>query len=714
MKTKYLFIAAIGVVTLASCADDVFVGDNSPNVIEQEATKTEGMINFGSGFKAVTRADHFGADAANLLSNHFTVGGFKGDGSTRTTVFDNYIVNWTANTAGTTESNTSDWEYVGITAALPSSITGAQTIKYWDYSTSQYDFVAYSTGARSATTGDAVAGTSIKVKAIDPANLTTAAYTLTGAARADLAGCYIANMVTAYDTDNSATTDYGKEVILTFRNLAAKVRIALYETVPGYSVKDVKFYTTVVDPDHLGQSGSGSTWTATTGTAALIGTMNETGTYTVFFPTIGSTNTSDPDYNLAHVSFAPATTSTYQGFGELTAQYVGKESREKTGTKFLGRTSPTATFAGTASPDNFYQVVLPNEDGAVFELAIDYTLEATDGSGEEIKVYGATAYIPAVYTKWLPNFAYTYIFKISDNTNGWTSQTNTDPKGLFPITFDAVVINSEEHTQTTITTVAEPSITTYQKGHVYSASDEYKVPVKPNDTKAADNDAIYAQVMKDGALVTGLATTNSYFYTISNHGKIYSAQPTGWPTGYYTDPECATAATGTFSNATTYYKRITEANVMDALNIRTSGTDETVVGRNGITLTPSTAVYNVAQIPGEDGNWITKYWNGTTNANIANGMVAKLSPNAAGTYAFVYDYTDLSSGNPTEDYVYTAVQLATKPSDFTTKYYKKTGPGQDPASFTACADGDFVANGYFYTRYTDINHTYAVKVIKVQ
>jgi hypothetical protein len=701
---KNLFFAAMAIV-LASCASDDFVGENnnSPN-----PEKASNAIVFNSGSKAITRADHVGADAASMLSNHFTVGGFKGDGSTRTTVFDNYIVNWAANTAATTESNTSDWEYVGITAALPSGITGAQTIKYWDYSTSQYDFVAYSTGALAATTGDAEAGTSIKVTAIAPANLTTAAYTLTGAARADLAGCYVADMVTAYETNNPSTSDYGKEVTLTFRSLSSKVRMALYETVPGYSVKDVKFYTAAVDPDNLGKTGS--PLAATTGTAALIGTMNDAGTYTVSFPTIGSDKKTNSDYNKAHVSFASSSTSAYQQFGTLDAQYTVKESREKTGTKFLGRTSPTATFAGTASPDNFYKVVLPNENGAVFELAIDYTLEATDGSGEEINVYGATAYIPAVYTKWLPNYAYTYIFKISDNTNGWTSTTNTDPKGLFPITFDAVVIDSEENTQTTITTVAEPSITTYQKGHVYSASDEYGIPTAPNATVAADNDAIYAQVMKDGALVTSLSTSNSYFYTISNHGKIYTAEPTGWPTGYYTDAACTTQATGTFSNSTTYYKRITEADVMDALNIRTSGTNTTVTGRNGITLTPATADYTVAQIPGEDGNWITKYWNGSANTAIASGMVAKLSPTTANTYAFVYDYT---SGSPAATPVYTAVQLATKPADFTTKYYKKTGPGQDPSSFTLCADEDFVADGYFYQTYEDLNHTYAVKVIKV-
>ena len=669
MKQK-LFFAAVALVALASCTSDDFVGDvtnpqdNSPSV--------ENAIVFNSGAKGTTRADHVGADAANMLSNHFTVGGFKSsDGTTRSTVFDNYIVNWTTNTAGTTESNTSDWEYVGVTAEAPSGITGSQTIKYWDYSTSQYDFIAYSTGALAATTSDAASGTSIKVKAIDKDNLTTEAYTLTGAARADLAGCYIADMVTAYKTDNPAT--YGKEVTLTFRNLASKVRMALYETVPGYSVKDVKFYTA-----HPSTLGSGSTTTA-----ALIGTMNEAGTYKVNFPTIGSSNVNEADYNKAHVSFTSTSTSAYQTFGTLENQYEGAHDREATGTKFLGITSTSPTFAGSASP--FYQTVLPNETGVVFELAIDYTLEAIDGSGEEIKVYGATAYIPLQFTKWLPNYAYTYIFKISDNSDGWTSTTSSDPKGLYPITFDAVVVDSEDNTQSTITTVASPSITTYQKGHNYATDGpEYE----PGD--------IYVQVMIDGTLQGDLGSK----------GQLYTLSADK-----------------------------TEADVMDALNIQASSDATSITGRNGLTLTQFTSDASITSIPGEDGNPIS----------ITAGQAAKFAA-TANTYAYVYDtetwngikysltteptgwptgwYTDAACGTEAtgtftagtyykkEGYIYSAETMTSSaPSDWTTAglWYK------DPNGETAAGAWDAANNGkVFYKRYTANAKIYGVKVIKVQ
>ena len=200
---KYLFIAATAIVALASCSDDNFVGENSPNTLNGEEG-TQGFV-FKTNAKAITRSDHVGADAANLLNKKFIVGGFKGtydysgtpsvqDVTATGKVFDNYIVQWGANTAGTTTSNTSDWEYVGITAAAPSGIAGNdQSIKYWDYTASQYDFIAYSTGnatiATSGTAAEAIAANKVLVTAITPSTAKTSAYTLAGKA-ADLAKCY--------------------------------------------------------------------------------------------------------------------------------------------------------------------------------------------------------------------------------------------------------------------------------------------------------------------------------------------------------------------------------------------------------------------------------------------------------------------------------------------------------------------------------------------
>jgi len=578
MKTKYFIFAASALVALASCSNDEYIGDNNGLT----AAENDGSINFGGGFKAITRADHVGADAAALLNNKFIVGGFKGDGSTMTEVFDNYIVQWTANTAGKTASNTSDWEYVGITAAAPSEVTGTQTIKYWDYSASQYDFAAYSTGDLTvATTGDATSGT-VVVSGVNVASPYAGPVFSIKGLSADLAKCYISDLVTAYQP-----ADYQKEVQLTFRNLATKVRIALYETIPGYSVKDVKFYTNNTTTLETGTSETSATLFAPNDAASDV--FYAQGTATINYPTIGSTNKGKSDYNKAHVTFAPlaegGSTET-KAFGNL--NYTTSEDARLLGSIYLARTSTAPTFAGNAG-DNYYATVLPNETGTVLELRVDYTLVSNDGHGETITIHGATAYVPLIYATWKPNYAYTYIFKISDNTNGWTSTVATDPAGLYPITFDAVVVDAQEHTQSTITTVATPSITTYQKGHDYSAHETY------------DAGDIYVQVMTGTTLENDL-NTKGYLYTLSD------------------------------GNAT-------EASVMDAISIQAysvANPPATIEGRNGLTLTNAASAVTltgITAIPGVDGNDIT----------VANNTAAKITAAASTTYAFIYD-TDEYNG----------------------------------------------------------------------
>ena len=651
---KKIFYFATAAVLMAGCSSDSIVDGG----YEPQPTNEDAAIVFSTVSKGTTRADHVGADAAALLGNKFIVGGFKGGGPVTATdvntgkVFDNYIVEWTENTAATTESNTSDWEYVGKTPAATATITGPQTIKYWDYSAAQYDFIAYSLKDKTlvAKTNDNInTGTpnsnEVWVTPIDPEHATTNAYKLRGSA-ADLEKCFIADMVTAYKEDKTPPQPkFKEEVKLTFRSLASKVRIALYETVPGYSVKDVKFYTAEATTQPITTPATGTNATLfTTGTADK-DNFYTAGIYTVKFLTIGSSNISNADYNKAHVEFAAdaAGKATTKNFGTL--NFVGKDSHEAEITQYIGRTSATASFAGTASPDNYYSIAMPNEDGTVLELRVDYTLLSIDGSGEEIKVHGATAYVPAVYAQWKPNYAYTYIFKISDNTNGWTSTVESEPAGLYPITFDAVVVDSEEKTQSTITTVATPSITTYQKGHDIT-KDEY----------LASTGDIYVQVISDGTLKSDLGTK----------GQLY-----------------------TLSAAKT------EAEVMDALNIQAASTETTITGRNGLVLTEATSDATITTVPGADGNNIT----------VTAGTAAKFTATAGTTYAYVYDATPTPA--PASSYYYSAEKPATKPTDWGTAWYK------DPNGSTPVAEEDWAADKVFYKKYTNLNKVYGVKVIKV-
>ena len=244
---KYLFLATAAIVALASCSSDEFIGGNSPN----EVNSSDNGIVFGLGVKATTRAEIYGSDAAKLLGNNFYVTGTKGTEAetspTPTLVFDNYLVHYGINTAGTTESNTANWEYVGVTPETGSyanwvklaTTAQSQTIKYWDYSASQYDFLAFSTGTKKAVSKTSLTGEG--AIANDEIGVTASKY---GANLANSAVAYTFYIPTVEAVQNAYITDitevakanYGKEVQLRFKNLGSKEHIDLYETAPGYSV----------------------------------------------------------------------------------------------------------------------------------------------------------------------------------------------------------------------------------------------------------------------------------------------------------------------------------------------------------------------------------------------------------------------------------------------------------------------------------------------
>lgn len=688
MKTSNYLIGFVALtsLTLVGCSDNDFLGtDNGQEVAKQG----NGEITFVAGNAKTTRAGEFvGATAAEKLGGMFVVEGTKGSEQEHSpstdVVFDNYLVGYDYNSAGTTETNTNNWEYVGkqtgitgrMTATTWSALHGdgaakAQTVKYWDYSTAQYDFIAWSTGLREAVTDAAVAGTKVKVTRINTGTtLSSNGFKLTALSAEDLLQCYYT------DINTVLKANYGAPVTLTFRNMAAKARIALYETVPGYSIKAVKFYTSDANPTAPTDLGSGTSEDATLFTMGS-DVLPQSGEVTVFYPHIGTEHRDAPqttDYNKASVTVGEVTdgaTSTTKGFGTLTAQYGAAESHEAAGNIYLGRSLPNATYAGS-SADNFYTAVIPNSTGKPLTLRVDYTLVSTDGSGEEIKVYGAKAVVPATYTVWQPNYAYTYVFKISDNSNGWTSTLSSDPKGLFPITFDAVVTNfiDANAEQATITTVATPSITTYQQGHDPKAQDEYSNAQKAGVDQDHVKD-LYVQVMNNSgtpALVTDLNGTNK--------SLLFAVTTTGAP--------------------------ISEATVMDALQNRTNSYgDASPAGRNGITLTTNANISNTETsiVNGVDDQPIT----------VAAGTAAKIDIDqlAAGTYAYVYATTVPSA----EEKIYNVVADATATSTPTLFYEVKLDGNEEPL-----ASGTAAANKVYFVKNVDANGdfvSYTFKQTKV-
>ena len=142
---KYYFVSAIAALALASCANDDFLGEvpgNNPSAVNGKE------ISFSGEAGKMSRANKENAEAADALNNKFVVFGTKTTDNEAITVYDHYNVQY----------QNSAWEYKGLTFnSLNNQSNNAgsttQALKYWDYSASQYDFVAFSFGTATQGTG---------------------------------------------------------------------------------------------------------------------------------------------------------------------------------------------------------------------------------------------------------------------------------------------------------------------------------------------------------------------------------------------------------------------------------------------------------------------------------------------------------------------------------------------------------------------------------
>lgn len=547
---KYIFLAA-SALTLASCTSDDFLGDTPGST----PTSANSAINFGGDAGKITRATSNVGTPQQMLDGQFLVYGVK---KTNDQIFHNVFVNysvWDVEPNNTT-SNTSGWEYAGANGATDLgtgkiTLSKEQTIKYWDYSASVYHFVA----------GSPIKAFSYKT----PMNPTTGT-DIESATVIGLAGHYEANNTeTALETNpvyiaapvKITKDDYQKPVTFTFQRQQSMVRVGLYETIPGYSITDIKFYAYDAEGNFKVTEGNNIILTSAT-QDYFVGGSNVSGTVTYNW------ETPTPSYTFNYTDDKNLKKRKNWYAGEL-GTLATKSSEPKV--NILYGTDKDMSTTG-------YFTVLPTPsttDASPILIKCNYTLTSDDQKGETIKVTGATAAIPAAYSKWEANTRYTYLFKISDKTNGYTG-TDPDKTGLYPITFDAVVMDEK---QGTITTVATPSITTYQEGSVdensgikYVKDKEIKVTVTDNtngEIKILSEDgssvgyvAVYklsqarteADLQINNIKTLELAPTNSKKVTLATDNKSFTFTPDA--EGYYAIQYLTTAATATTPAAYTY------------------------------------------------------------------------------------------------------------------------------------------------------------------
>ena len=216
MKKSLVLMLALSGTVLVSCTQSEFVGETA-QVGENNS------IVFGGGTGKMTRATIGGAEAATLLGNEMKVFGSKGDGTDYTTVFNSYTVKYDNSKTGNDEYN-NGWYYVGA--------AGSQDIKYWDYGATDYRFVAGSPVANftfTDVTSAAVTGLGGRLN-----HTTTVA--------ADAAPVYVADPVVV------AKANYKQPVTFSFKTMQSKVRVGIYETVPGYKITAISFYNNDATP----------------------------------------------------------------------------------------------------------------------------------------------------------------------------------------------------------------------------------------------------------------------------------------------------------------------------------------------------------------------------------------------------------------------------------------------------------------------------------
>ena len=272
------------------------------------------------------------------------------------TVFPGYAVDWHSNTAGTTTSNSHDWEYV----------SGDQTIKYWDWSAKAYRFFG---------------ATHWKVGADEWNPATDGAYenyktygaSGTYGASDEYATYEITMLADASDEDEIDKTpffsrlwfstgnavaypdkQYGKPVTLEFVKPYARVRFLFTYSYPPEGIKlgrTIKKFRPTVDVEADDEDKV---------------KIPVAGTFTAIYPLTG-TDTRET-FRVSGVT---------QRIEAFTEDYVAEGTKK-------------------------WYTVLPNNTQGSYTLTVD------------INGIEKTAVVPANYMTWLPSYSYTYIFKITE------------------------------------------------------------------------------------------------------------------------------------------------------------------------------------------------------------------------------------------------------------------------------------------------------------
>lgn len=425
-------------------------------------------------------------------------------------------------------NNVSSWVYeqMGNNELTHTNATlAAQSLKYWNDAAASHIFVAYTPYLGNANKTAPMASFNIAATGTG-ADAVKANVTFTGLSSfytspaVQTTGARVVGLkATSADYDKDADisenddellnanealyaynkidrANYGNDVPLTFQHVNAKINLKFYHTIKGYNVQLIDMVPEDVATDYLAEGkelhgattttiGSGKAITATKGVqltpaiaeyvtanaqtdkdASYKGTRYEAATVTIngldangavgTIPALGITGT-ETNTNLQFaITAGHNLTGTHAG---AVADNAAVTSTLYALPVYQGGDIKTAKSTVT---DNTANEVAKNTG---YTLHVSYKLIPEDGTSI-VTVYDARVFIAPDFCKWEAGKAYTYVFKITDQSNGTTDPGKVDPDGtttdepyidpddprvpedpaLKPIVFDGVLVCDYDET----------------------------------------------------------------------------------------------------------------------------------------------------------------------------------------------------------------------------------------------------------------------------
>lgn len=447
---KFIYLA-VGVALMASCSSDFDLSEGGGNAGGSDVIgfqmrtgntsrattglQSAGHYNFGVfGYK---KNDKVNPIMGNYLVGYLDAKGYQpGTGSTvgdQPGVADGTSY-WMYEKMGYGQFNgTYAGETVNPNTPYASNNEG-QYLRYWDKSADHTCFYAYAPYVNTGATGKTVTyvdGT--------PKGSSDDTYVLT-----------IPNGTIKHGFDDPSTYefmyasakvlvgDYGHDVSLKFNRLNAKVNIKFWEDIEGYSVRliDLTSAYGVAATPSIKEAGQGSY-------GYKLGKIYTKNGVKIKF-------NADAEFQSLK-QYAGETTSAPLDFKTPTASLIGENRVMATPSPSTYYAIPKGSGANVLADGELNYSAsgsAPATELAQTGLTFHVSYELISTTGEKITVTDAIVHVPKDYCNWEANKHYTYIFRITKNSNGSTGTTTPKPEdpevptvnALYPIVFDNCVV----------------------------------------------------------------------------------------------------------------------------------------------------------------------------------------------------------------------------------------------------------------------------------